>query len=152
MTRRTWSLYTLPVVDAEGRQAMGRVERIWIVIAGLNGAMAVAAGAWASHGLAADPQAQGWARLAGEYQLWHALALAGAALLAERSDGAARIALRCAGWLYVTGIVFFSGSLYALATIGPLPFGPTAPVGGTAMILGWLALAVSVMLPGWRRR
>lgn len=125
---------------------MGLVERVWIVFAALNGAAAVGAGAYASHGLAADPRAQDLFRLAGHYQMAHALALIllvalKLGLTSARLDGG-RLALRLAGWLFVAGILLFCGTLYALATVGPLPVPMTAPAGGWAFMLGWLALAV----------
>ncbi|QCG95692.1 DUF423 domain-containing protein [Azospirillum sp. TSA2s] len=121
---------------------MGVIDRIWIVFAALNGAMAVGTGAYASHALAAQPQAQEWFRIAGQYQMAHALALVLLVALNGRIGGAA---LRVAGWLFVVGILLFCGTLYALATVGPLPVPMTAPAGGWSFMLGWLALAVAVL-------
>ncbi|PWC36545.1 hypothetical protein TSO352_11160 [Azospirillum sp. TSO35-2] len=121
------------------------MDRIWIVFAALNGAVAVGTGAYASHALAAQPQAQEWFRLAGQYQMGHALALVALVALAPRLGERGRTALRLAGWLFVAGILLFSGTLYALATIGPLPVPMTAPAGGWAFMLGWIALAVSAV-------
>ncbi|HYM30817.1 MAG TPA: DUF423 domain-containing protein, partial [Candidatus Cybelea sp.] len=50
-----------------------------------------------------------------------------------------------AGWLFVAGMVFFSGGLYALAIIGSPVFAMFAPVGGTCFLLGWAALLVSAI-------
>ena len=129
---------------------MGFVDRIWTAFAALNGAVAVGAGAYASHGLAGDPRAQELFRLAGQYQMWHALALVVLVVLASRAGGTARLALRLAGWLFVAGILLFSGTLYALATTGPLPVGMTAPLGGSAFMLGWVVLAAAALLFGRR--
>ena len=129
---------------------MGLVDRMWVAFAALNGAVAVGAGAYASHGLAGDPHAQELFRLAGQYQMWHALALIALAALAWRLAGPARLALRLAGWLFVAGILLFSGTLYALATTGPLPVGRTAPMGGFAFMLGWVAVAGAAALSGRR--
>lgn len=129
---------------------MGFVDRIWTAFAALNGAVAVGAGAYASHGLAGDPRAQELFRLAGQYQMWHALALVALVVLASRAGGTARLALRLAGWLFVAGILLFSGTLYALATTGPLPVGMTAPLGGSAFMLGWVVLAAAALLFGRR--
>lgn len=129
---------------------MGFVDRIWTAFAALNGAVAVGAGAYASHGLAGDPRAQELFRLAGQYQMWHALALVALVVMARHAGGTARVALRLAGWLFVAGIVLFSGTLYALATTGPLPVGMTAPLGGSAFMLGWVVLAVAALLFGRR--
>lgn len=127
---------------------MGVIDRIWLVFAALNGAAAVAAGAYATHGLAGDPHGRELFHTAGQYQMWHVLALLGLALLARRSVGPARIALRLAGWLFVVGITLFSGTLYALALNGPLPVPMTAPTGGSSLILGWIVLALTALLFG----
>jgi uncharacterized membrane protein YgdD (TMEM256/DUF423 family) len=52
-----------------------------------------------------------------------------------------------AGWLFVVGIVIFSGSLYILTLSGMRWLGAITPIGGLAFILGWLCLA----LTAWRR-
>jgi uncharacterized membrane protein YgdD (TMEM256/DUF423 family) len=49
---------------------------------------------------------------------------------------------RAAGGLLFGGVVLFSGSLYALALTGARSQGAVTPVGGLALILGWLTLAV----------
>lgn len=121
---------------------MGVIDRIWIVFAALNGAMAVGTGAYASHALAAQPQAQEWFRIAGQYQMAHGLALV---LLVALNNKMGGLVLRIAGWLFVAGILLFCGTLYALGTIGPLPVPMTAPAGGWSFMLGWLALAVAAL-------
>ena len=47
-----------------------------------------------------------------------------------------------AGWLFVVGIVIFSGSLYVLAISGMRWLGAVTPVGGLCLILGWVVLAI----------
>jgi uncharacterized membrane protein YgdD (TMEM256/DUF423 family) len=73
------------------------------------------------------------------YHALHALALfaAGLLLVVRPEASAARIA----AWLFVAGIVLFSGSLYALALSGMRALGAVTPFGGLAMIGGWLVLA-----------
>ena len=51
-----------------------------------------------------------------------------------------------AGWLFLTGILLFSGSLYLLTLAGLRWMGAITPLGGVAFILGWVLLAVA----GWR--
>ena len=46
-----------------------------------------------------------------------------------------------AAQLFAVGVVLFCGALYALAFGGPRWMGMVAPLGGLAMITGWLALA-----------
>ena len=45
----------------------------------------------------------------------------------------------------VTGIVLFSGSLYALTLTGQTGLGMITPLGGLALLLGWGALLVSAV-------
>lgn len=114
--------------------------RPWVIFAALNGAMAVALGAYAAHGLAGDPHAQALAERASLYQLLHALALLGADRLA--ADG--RRLAHLAALLFAVGEVLFAGSLYLKAlTGGPLPVPLATPAGGIAFLLGWMMLALA---------
>ena len=54
----------------------------------------------------------------------------------ERLDG-----LVVAGWAFATGILLFSGSLYLLALTDARWLGMVTPLGGTAFLIGWAALA-----------
>lgn len=71
-----------------------------------------------------------------QYHFWHALAL----LALPRLAGAWA---RAAGWLFVAGVLVFCGTLYALALGAPRAFGLITPIGGAALILGWIAFAVA---------
>jgi uncharacterized membrane protein YgdD (TMEM256/DUF423 family) len=114
--------------------------RLWILIAGLAGLTAVAAGAMAAHALP-DARAVGLVTTGAQYAMFHALALLGLAALAERGLGSARL-LAVAGWCFVGGIALFSGSLYLLGATGRVGFAHVTPWGGGAFLLGWAALAV----------
>jgi uncharacterized membrane protein YgdD (TMEM256/DUF423 family) len=51
---------------------------------------------------------------------------------------------RTAKWsavLFLTGIILFSGSLYALAMTGERAFTFATPVGGLSFLAGWVLLA-----------
>ncbi|WP_448665057.1 DUF423 domain-containing protein [Sphingomonas sp. CJ20] len=100
------------------------------VLAALSGALAVAAGAFGAHG--ASGQAAEWLRLGGQYQLVHAVA----ALVAVRMQA------RVPGWLFVGGAGLFAATLYAMALGAPRWLGAVTPLGGSALILGWIVLAV----------
>jgi uncharacterized membrane protein YgdD (TMEM256/DUF423 family) len=73
-----------------------------------------------------------------QYHFWHALALLAIPRLASAWA-------KAAGWLFVTGVLFFCGSLYALALDAPRVVGVITPLGGLALVLGWLALAVAAI-------
>lgn len=105
------------------------------LLAALSGACAVAFGAFAAHG--ATPRAAELLRTGSHYQLIHAVA---ALVALGRPRGQA------AAWLFVGGAAVFAGSIYALAFGAPrLLFGPITPLGGLAMIGGWLWLALGVL-------
>lgn len=106
----------------------------------------MAARAFGTHALRASLEASGrfdTYETALQYHLIHALALLGAAWVAERYPGRWST---WAGWLLTAGVILFSGSLYILA-IGNLSFmGAVAPLGGTCLLAGWAALGMAA----WR--
>lgn len=108
--------------------------RLLTILAALWGAMAVAAGAFGAHG--ANGQAADWLRTGGMYQLVHAVA----ALVAVRMEA------KGPAWCFVIGAGVFAGTLYLRALGLPRWLGAIAPLGGSALILGWLWLAWSAWL------
>lgn len=128
--------------DASGRGLRGR----WVLpAAGLLLALATIAGALGAHTLKSHwtPQRLDVYGTAVRYQFYHSLGLLGIGL-ALRSLGAAL--LRAAALLVGAGIVLFSGSLYALTLGAPSVIGVLTPIGGLALIGGWLLFAYGV----WR--
>lgn len=115
--------------------------RGWLAAAAFSGFTAVALGAWGAHGLDGrlDAVAMGWFDTASRYHLFHALALFGVALLAERQGG---LALRLAGGGFAVGTVVFCGLLYAMALGAPRWLGAVVPLGGVAFLAGWAALGI----------
>ncbi len=111
----------------------------WIAIGALNAALAVAAGAFAAHGLRdrLDARALEVFETGARYHMYHALALIAAGVVASSAVRGAQIA----GWIFQVGIVLFSGSLYALALTGAKGLGAITPLGGLAFLAGWLWLA-----------
>ncbi len=75
------------------------------------------------------------------YQFFHALALLMVGVLAQRRAGRA---LKIAIYLFIIGTLLFSGSLYLLMLGAPAWLGPVTPIGGAALIAGWLSLLVGV--------
>jgi uncharacterized membrane protein YgdD (TMEM256/DUF423 family) len=113
---------------------------VWLLIAAINGFLAVAAGAFGAHGLQGrlDAHSLEVFETGARYQMYHALAM-GVAALAMR--GAAAGAAQAAAGFFLVGIVLFSGSLYILALTGIRGFGIVTPFGGLAFLIGWGALA-----------
>jgi uncharacterized membrane protein YgdD (TMEM256/DUF423 family) len=116
----------------------------WIALGAVNAALAVAAGAFAAHGLRdrLDARSLEVFETASRYHMYHALAIIAAGVLASSALRGAQIA----AWIFQAGIVLFSGSLYALALTGMKGLGAVTPLGGLAFLAGWLWLAWSV----WR--
>jgi uncharacterized membrane protein YgdD (TMEM256/DUF423 family) len=112
----------------------------WLFIAALNGLIAVAAGAFAAHGLSArlDAHMLEVFETGARYHMYHALAV-GLTALFMRDGGDGKLTTAAAGFL--TGIILFSGSLYALALTGISMLGVITPLGGVAFLLGWTFLA-----------
>jgi len=107
---------------------------------GASAAMvAVALGAFGAHALRGRVGAEALAtfEVGVRYHMYHALGLLAVAVARTRWPGGATTA---AGWLFVAGIVLFSGSLYLVALGGPRWFGAITPVGGLAFLLGWACL------------
>jgi uncharacterized membrane protein YgdD (TMEM256/DUF423 family) len=115
---------------------------IWLVIAAINGALAVALGAFAAHGLTGRLDAHSLAvfETGARYHMYHALAIGLAALAMQ--GAAARMANRAA-WLFFAGIVLFSGSLYVLAVTANPILAYVTPVGGVSFLAGWVVLALA---------
>jgi len=121
-------------------------ERKWIVLGALLGGSSVALGAFGAHGLRGLVTADLLANYetAARYQMYHALALLAVAFVGAQA-GAARAA-NLAGWLFVAGVVIFSGSLYVMTFTGLRWLGAITPIGGAAMIGGWVSLAAAARI------
>ena len=118
----------------------------FIRLAALLGAAAVAIGAFGAHGL--KPRLTEYQLSIFEkgvqYHFYHALALLAVELLLQQR-GENRWLVR-AGWLFIAGILAFSGSLYILACRDLLAFptgwaGPVTPLGGLCFLAGWGIIA-----------
>ena len=115
-----------------------------LAVAGLLLALAVAFGAFGAHGLKSlPPDRLQVYETAVRYHFFNALGLLGIGL-ALRSVGDAPL-LHWAAWLVLVGIVLFSGSLYALTFNAPRLMGVVTPIGGLALIAGWLAFAAAFL-------
>jgi uncharacterized membrane protein YgdD (TMEM256/DUF423 family) len=116
----------------------------WFAVGCWLGALGVSLGAFGAHGLKKSVSSEMIAvwETAARYHLVHALALLATGWAAERWPGALTTG---AGWLFLAGIVVFSGSLYALALTGTRALGAITPFGGLCLIAGWSCLALAAM-------
>ena len=115
--------------------------RLWLLLSAFAGFSGVALGAFAAHGLKSRLSAEYLAvfQTGTHYQLIHALALLGVAILALVAPG--RL-VNLAGACFALGILLFSGSLYALTLSGIAKLGIITPFGGLAFLAGWAYLGV----------
>ena len=118
---------------------MPTAQRRIALAAGLLGFTGVALGAFGAHFLKEELTGRGtlatW-QTAVLYHLVHSVGLL--ALAAGQSSGLeGKWIARC----WITGIILFSGSLYWLSLGGPKFLGPVTPLGGLALLSGWLLVA-----------
>ncbi len=114
----------------------------FVLISGIMGALAVGIGAFGAHAL--KPMLEANQRLdtfdtAVKYHFYHTLSLLAIGLLCIHRP---HPLLVWAGYLQVVGVVVFSGSLYVLCLSGLRWLGAITPLGGVALIAGWIALAI----------
>ena len=116
---------------------MAWTRRTWMTLAALGGFIAVAVGAFAAHGVS-DPQAKEWLKTGAQYGFMHTMATFACATF--MNIGARRA--RFAPAFFLSGVVFFSGSLYAMALGAPRWLGAITPIGGVLFLIGWSARGV----------
>lgn len=102
----------------------------------------VAMGAFGAHGLKTvlSPNMLAVYQTGVTYQMWHALGLIVIALLGRQAPVSAL--LHRAGWLMLSGIILFSGSLYLLALTQLRWLGMITPIGGVCFLAAWLSIAI----------
>lgn len=147
-------------------------SRTCLILAAVFGFLAVLLGAFGAHGLsdtgylerkyaATDPRIVASMHLtaaykyyldfqtAVRYHMWHALALLAVGLWKRQQDSRA---LSAAAWSFTAGIMLFCGALYLLVIGGPrflgIAWGAVAPLGGTALLMGWIAVLAAACLQG----
>lgn len=119
--------------------------RFPLLAAGLLGLTGVALGALGAHALKATLLERGMSaawETAARYHIVHAVALVGFAGWMRAGNASID---RLGGWItwnWLIGTLLFSGSLYLLALGGPRWLGPITPLGGIALMLGWLLLII----------
>lgn len=120
------------------------MERVFFAAGAIFAFLAVTAGAFGAHLLKG--------RLSSDlldifetgirYQMYHSLALFAVSWFQSRCPSKW---IRWSGWLFISGIVLFSGSLYVLVFTDQRWLGAITPLGGTSFLAGWLCLSVAVL-------
>ena len=122
------------------------MAKLFITLSALSGMLAVIFGAFGAHALRNrfDDYLMGVFETAVQYHFYHTLALLAVGIIALHQPQT--VLLKSAGWLFLLGIVIFSGSLYLLSLSGVKWLGAITPIGGLAFIAGWGCLAAV----GWK--
>jgi len=113
------------------------MTKMFLIIASINGFLAVSLGAFAAHGLRErlSPELMNTFQTGVQYHMYHSLALFGIGLLVINYPNATLP--RISGYLFLLGIVLFSGSLYLLSVTGIRWLGAITPLGGVALLAAW---------------
>ena len=115
------------------------MQRLFFALGSGFALIAVITGAFAAHALKTrlSPDMFTTFEVAVRYQMYHALGLIAVAWAASQWSSQL---ISTSGWLFVAGIVIFSGSLYILSLTGVRWLGAITPIGGVAFIIGWICL------------
>ena len=110
-----------------------------IPLGAFNAFLAVAAGAFAAHGLKdiLSIEYLNTFKTAADYQMMHGIGLILIGILNKQDTN--RCNLAAAAFMLV-GIILFSGSLYALTLTGIKWLGIITPFGGICFLIAWLTL------------
>ena len=119
-------------------------KTLWLRLIAISGALSVMFGAFGAHGLEDRLSASylDTFNTAVRYQFLHTLALLGIICLPDHL-----VKLRTLHWVsisFAAGVLLFSGSLYLLVLFDIPSLGVITPIGGAALILGWVLLLLSV--------
>jgi len=128
-------------------------SKSWLMVAGGAGAIGVMLGAFGAHGLPGYLEGLSLTEedltkrldnfeIAVRYHIYHALALFGVALSARFIRN---VWVSIAGWSFLIGTLLFSGLLYAHSLSGVKIFGMIVPLGGTLLIVGWIAVVLAAI-------
>ena len=114
-------------------------KKLWLILGAFNAAFAVLAGAYGAHIIGGDQLNPTLITMqkAVRYQMYHAFALIIVALLARSIE---MKMVDISGWLFLLGIILFSGSLYVIVFTGVQWIEFLTPIGGFAFTFGWLGL------------
>ena len=122
------------------------MAKLFITLASLSGMLAVVLGAFGAHALKGkmDAYSLGVFETAVQYHFYHSFALLVVGVIALSQPQT--VLLKSSGYLFILGLVVFSGSLYLLSITGVRWLGAITPLGGLALIGAWACLAAA----GWK--
>lgn len=120
------------------------MQKIFLSIAGILGALSVGIGAFGAHGLKKILEENN--RLANfetavKYQFYHVFAIIAVALLMDKYS---EKMMTYAAYSFISGIFIFSGSLYILSLTNVTKWGAVTPIGGLLFIIGWILMIIGL--------
>lgn len=118
------------------------MAKLFLTLGSISALFAVVFGAFGAHALKPRLEVSALAvfETASQYHFYHSFALLAVGLIALSAPQT--MLLKTSGWLFLAGILVFSGSLYVLSITGLRWLGAVTPLGGLAFIAGWLCLAL----------
>lgn len=120
------------------------MDKIFMTLGCVFAALSVTIGAFGAHYLKDILQSYGRIETfetAVKYQFYHSIGLLFLGLIMQKNINSN---FNIAGYLFVAGIVIFSGSLYILSLTGIKWLGAITPIGGLAFIVAWLLMAWAI--------
>lgn len=121
------------------------MAKLFLTIGGINAFLAVALGAFGAHALKSylSPEWMQIYHTGNQYHFYHAIGLLVIGLIAVHLPESGL--LKWSGWLMLTGIILFSGSLYLLAVTRIQWLGAITPFGGIAFLGAWVLMVIAVL-------
>lgn len=118
--------------------------RFFLTVGGAFAFLGVAAGAFGAHVLKdrISPEMLSVFEVGVRYQMYHAFAMIVTAWLQTQWPSMINI---ISGWLFILGVILFSGSLYILSVGGITWLGVFTPLGGFAFLLGWCFMVFAAL-------
>ena len=116
----------------------------WIIIGSVLAALAVSIGAFGAHGLKSKVSSEDLVifETGFRYQMYHSLGLILIGILGFHYPSNI---IQLPAILFLIGIIIFSGTLYLIPLTGLRWFGAITPIGGTALIAGWIVLVYNII-------
>ena len=116
----------------------------FIAIGSILGCIVVVLGAFGAHGLkdVLDDHGKSIYDKAVLYQMFHVVVILIIGIIEKIVP---EIQLQLVGWIFLLGIILFSGSLYILAITEIKWLGMITPIGGLLFIIGWVVFFVKIL-------
>ena len=117
-----------------------------LLVGAILGFLGVALGAFGAHAMKekfAEPRYADTWETGVRYQMYHGFALLATGILMNIYGEVA--ALTGASYLFLVGVIVFSGSLYLLSVTGIRKLGAITPIGGVLLLAGWVCMIIAII-------